>query len=121
MSNSRLSEHYLALGRDLDVLEPKVPEDVYKSHLSDARQPQGAAVDSARQNLAATFVNAFVNAGFGTDKLVTVGGDGDAGADAGEFLFCVSVVVGCWLVFCASPITLTHTAHQHTPSPQNKT
>ena len=41
MSNSRLSEHYLALGRDLDVLEPKVPEDVYKSHLSDARQPQG--------------------------------------------------------------------------------
>jgi hypothetical protein len=30
---SRLSEHYLALARDLDVLEPKVPEDVYKSHL----------------------------------------------------------------------------------------
>ena len=29
------------------------------------------SVDSARQNLAATFVNAFVNVGFGTDKLLT--------------------------------------------------
>ena len=28
-------------------------------------------VDSARQNLASTFVNAFVNCGFGTDKLMT--------------------------------------------------
>lgn len=30
-----------------------------------------ATVDSARQNLASTFVNAFVNAGFGSDKLMT--------------------------------------------------
>lgn len=28
--------------------------------------------DSARNNLASTFVNAFVNAGFSQDKLVTV-------------------------------------------------
>lgn len=46
---------------------------VYKSHLVEGRQPAGPAVDSARQNLAATFVNAFVNAGFGQDKLVTGG------------------------------------------------
>ncbi len=32
-TRSKLSEHFLALARDLDVLEPKVPEDVYKSHL----------------------------------------------------------------------------------------
>ena len=38
---------------------------------TDGRQPTGAAMDSARQNLASTFVNAFVNAGFGHDKLVT--------------------------------------------------
>jgi hypothetical protein len=37
MSNSKLSEHFLALARDLDVMEPKVPEDVYKSHLIGAR------------------------------------------------------------------------------------
>ena len=44
---------------------------VYKTHLVDVRAPSGPAVDSARQNLASTFVNAFVNAGFGQDKLMT--------------------------------------------------
>jgi len=34
ISNSKLGEHFLALGRDLDVMEPKLPEDVYKSHLA---------------------------------------------------------------------------------------
>lgn len=38
----------------------------------EGRAPAGPAVDSARANLAATFVNGFVNAGFGSDKLVTV-------------------------------------------------
>ncbi len=36
-----------------------------QAHLVDGRASAGASVDSARQNLAATFVNAFVNAGFG--------------------------------------------------------
>ena len=44
---------------------------VYKMHLVEGRAASGPAVDSARQNLASTFVNAFVNAGFGTDKLMT--------------------------------------------------
>lgn len=124
ISNSKLSEGYLTLARDLDVMEPKTPEDIYKvcvvlghrlgvylarrpfflplslvptkanapswvvfgfqpwvlsrrscfnfellsllqAHLVDGRAGAGASVDSARQNLAATFVNAFVNAGFG--------------------------------------------------------
>ena len=34
-------------------------------------------VDSARHNLASTFVNAFVNAGFGKDKLMTASEDGN--------------------------------------------
>jgi hypothetical protein len=34
ISNSKLSEHFLALARDLDVMEPKVPEDVYKTYLT---------------------------------------------------------------------------------------
>jgi 26S proteasome regulatory subunit N1 len=71
MSNSNLTENYLTLARDLDVMEAKLPEDIYKSHLMDVRAPSGSAVDSARANLAATFVNAFVNAGFGHDKLLT--------------------------------------------------
>jgi 26S proteasome regulatory subunit N1 len=51
---------------------------------ADGRQPQGAALDSARQNLASTFVNAFVNAGYGQDKLVTVSTEGQS--DSGSCL-----------------------------------
>uniref|UniRef100_A0A7S4BU81 26S proteasome non-ATPase regulatory subunit 2 homolog n=1 Tax=Chrysotila carterae TaxID=13221 RepID=A0A7S4BU81_CHRCT len=69
MDGAHLTEHYLELARDLDVLEPKAPEDVYKSHL-ERRGSSSSHVDSARQNLAATFVNAFLNVGFGTDKLM---------------------------------------------------
>lgn len=59
-------------------MEARTPEDVYKMHLVEGRTLGGPAVDSARANLAATFVNAFVNAGFGQDKLVTVGDDGQS-------------------------------------------
>jgi 26S proteasome regulatory subunit N1 len=59
------------LSRDLDVYEAKLPEAIYKSHLTEGRGER-PAVDSARQNLASTFVNAFVNAGFCHDKLMTV-------------------------------------------------
>jgi len=83
MSNSNLSGNYLTLARDLDVMEAKTPEDIYKTHLMEGRAPAGAAVDSARANLAATFVNAFVNAGFGQDKLLTVP-EGDGAAAEGE-------------------------------------
>ncbi len=30
ISNSKLSEGYLTLARDLDVMEPKTPDDIYK-------------------------------------------------------------------------------------------
>lgn len=40
ISNSKLSEHFLALARDLDVMEPKVPEDVYKTHLTGKEKSQ---------------------------------------------------------------------------------
>ena len=81
--NTRLSEHYLQLARDLDVMEAKAPEEVYKMHLVEGRAPDGPAIDSARQNLASTFVNAFVNAGFGTDKLVTAAPEGDSASEVG--------------------------------------
>lgn len=71
ISNSNLNEYFLELARDLDVMEPKVPDDVYKMHLVEGRTPSSRAVDSARHNLASTFVNGFVNAGFGQDKLIT--------------------------------------------------
>jgi 26S proteasome regulatory subunit N1 len=77
IGNEKLSEQFLKVAQDLDVLDPKTPEDIYKSHLAETggfnrrRDAGGAQVDSARANLASTFVNAFVNAGFGKDKLMT--------------------------------------------------
>jgi len=70
LRNQNLSEYFLALGQDLDIMEPKTPEDIYKSS-TDTNRTFSANVDSARANLASTFVNAFVNAGFGRDKLVS--------------------------------------------------
>lgn len=77
IGNEKLNEFFLKLGQDLDVMDPKTPEDIYKSHLAETggfsrrRDGGGPQVDSARANLASTFVNAFVNAGFGQDKLMT--------------------------------------------------
>lgn len=71
VSNERLSEHYKSLGRELNVLEPKHPDAIYKAHLEDRRQRYGAQIDHAKKNLAITYVNAFLNAGFGTDLLIS--------------------------------------------------
>ncbi|CAH8468005.1 unnamed protein product, partial [Schistosoma haematobium] len=69
--NTRLSEHFLSLGRELDIMDPKLPEDIYKSHLEAVRPTLNAAtLDSARANLAASYVNGLVNCGFGKEKLL---------------------------------------------------
>eukprot|EP00569_Conticribra_weissflogii_P007287 CAMPEP_0171329420 /NCGR_PEP_ID=MMETSP0878-20121228/1273_1 /TAXON_ID=67004 /ORGANISM="Thalassiosira weissflogii, Strain CCMP1336" /LENGTH=941 /DNA_ID=CAMNT_0011829427 /DNA_START=87 /DNA_END=2912 /DNA_ORIENTATION=+ len=81
IGNEKLSEEFLKVAQDLDVMDPKTPEDIYKSHLAETggfsrrRDASGAQVDSARANLASTYVNAFVNAGFGQDKLMTPDND----------------------------------------------
>merc|ERR1712240_655319 len=76
MSNSHLNNHFLNLARELDIMEAKTPDDVYKSHLDNVRPAFGSgAVDSARQNLASSFVNGFINTGFGQDKLLMEDGN----------------------------------------------
>ena len=70
ISNEKLSEHFKALARDLDVVEPKHPDSIFKSHLED-RRFQNNEIDSAKKNLALTYVNAFVNAAYGKDLLIT--------------------------------------------------
>ena len=77
IGNVGLSERFLAVARDLGVLEPKTPEDIYKTHLlegglaSRGMRNTAAPADSARANLASSFVNCFVNAGCCKDKLMT--------------------------------------------------
>ncbi len=69
IGNVKLSDYFHTLAKDLDVLASKTPEDIYKSHLAEGAgfsrrsYTGGVQIDSARANLASTFVNGFVNAG----------------------------------------------------------
>jgi 26S proteasome regulatory subunit N1 len=74
-NNAQLSNHFKSLGKELNILEPKMPEDIYKSHLESSRTAGLTNLDSARHNLASAFVNALTNAGFGSDKMMLVEGD----------------------------------------------
>ena len=80
MSNTKLPDHFKTLGKELNILEPKLPEDIYKTHLESSRTVGTTHVEtSAMHNLASAFVNAFVNAGFGSDKMML--NDGDKGTN----------------------------------------
>ncbi|CDR94443.1 proteasome 26S regulatory subunit, putative [Babesia bigemina] len=81
-SGEHLSGFFLILATELDVIEPKAPQDIFRSYpatklnanfnITDGRLSKNMAFDSALGNLSHTFVNAFVNCGFGTDMLINV-------------------------------------------------
>ena len=48
ISNEKLSEHFKSLGRDLDVLEPKHPDQIFKTHLEERKTNLTANIDSAK-------------------------------------------------------------------------
>lgn len=79
LGNAHLSKWYQVLQKDLQIVEPKEPEDIYKSHLVEGRAGN-VKTDSAQLNLASSFVSAFVNAASGKDKLMTT----DANAWLGQ-------------------------------------
>ena len=79
-SHDILAAQFKALAQELDVVEPKTPEEIFKTHLEETRRGAGTVLDSAKQNLASSFVNAFVNVGFCADKLMT-------GADDNNWLY----------------------------------
>ncbi|KAF8206006.1 hypothetical protein K438DRAFT_1817694 [Mycena galopus ATCC 62051] len=78
LSNTHMSTHFRDFGEELGVTDPKSLEDVYKAHLENTRPNTLANVDSAHGNLAGTFVNVFVNAGFGNDKLMVEAEEGNS-------------------------------------------
>ncbi|KAF7383393.1 hypothetical protein HZH66_012743 [Vespula vulgaris] len=69
LSNGHVNGHFQILARELDILEPKLPEDIYKTWLETGMR-RDIDYDSIRSNLASSFVTAFVHAGFGEDKLM---------------------------------------------------
>ena len=77
LSNTKLPDHFKSLAKELNILDPKMPEDIYKTHLESTRTAGLTNIDSARHNLASAFVNAFTNAGFSQDKMLLDLGEGD--------------------------------------------
>ncbi|RXK34811.1 26S proteasome regulatory subunit N1 [Tremella mesenterica] len=76
LGNVQLSQHFKNFGKAVGVHEPRSVDSVYKTHLETEKTNYN--VDSARNNLAATFVNAFVNAGFSNDKLMVDADEGQS-------------------------------------------
>ncbi|MCQ2973140.1 MAG: hypothetical protein MJ209_07785, partial [archaeon] len=72
MSNYKLTEYYRILAKELELLEPKHPDDVFKTHLEDKKKnTTGKKLESYKINMAYSIASAFINAGFGTESLVT--------------------------------------------------
>ncbi|AAS51298.1 ACR072Cp [Eremothecium gossypii ATCC 10895] len=71
IGSTKLSEHFLYLAKELNLTVPKFPEDIYKSHLDNSVRSAFASsgLDSAQQNLAASFVNGWLNLGYCADKM----------------------------------------------------
>lgn len=97
LNNTNLSTHFRSFGKELGAEDPKSLEDIYKSHLETSRGP--TTIDSARANLAGTFVNAFVNAGFGNDPLMVGAEEGNGwiykNKDHGMLSAAASVGLSC--------------------------
>eukprot|EP01083_Nonionella_stella_P218964 784725_1 len=85
IGNHGLSEAFHNLARDLDVLDPKDAEqdifkeqivglasDISSSNKSDSNKPE---IISARKSLAISYVNGFVNCGYGRDKYMISSSD----------------------------------------------
>lgn len=45
MTNAKLWEHFQFLAKELDALEPKTPEDIFKTHLTENRSTLTQNVD----------------------------------------------------------------------------
>jgi 26S proteasome regulatory subunit N1 len=77
VGNLKLSELYRFAAQDLDCAAPKKAEDVLKEHLIDkALVPAVTTANSQNLALATSFTSALVNAGYGTDKLLTADAGG---------------------------------------------
>ena len=71
MRNFKLTEYFKVLAKTLELLEPKHPEDVFKSHLEDKKTQNKKKLESYKINMAYSIASSFINAGFGTEVLLS--------------------------------------------------
>ena len=70
LRNYKQSEYFRILAKNLELLEPKHPEDVFKSHLED-KKSDSKKLESYKINMAYSIASGFINAGFGTEALLS--------------------------------------------------
>lgn len=70
IKNSHLSKYFKKLATRLDVVKPKHPEDVFKSHLEEKKD--NIKLESYKGNMSTSIVNGFINAGFGEECLIDI-------------------------------------------------
>ena len=71
LRNYKQTDYYKTLAKTLELLEPKHPEDVFKSHLEDKKSNKNKKIESSKINMAYSIASAFINAGFGTEVLLS--------------------------------------------------
>lgn len=71
MRNYKQVEYFRILAKNLELLEPKHPEDVFKSHLEDKKKGDSKKLESYKINMAYSIASSFINAGFGTEVLLS--------------------------------------------------
>ncbi len=59
----------MSLAKELECVNPKAPEAVFKSHLEEKKIDE-SKLDSHKVNLSVTYANAFINAGFSKDTIM---------------------------------------------------
>jgi len=67
--NRKLSDFYKQLTRSIDIVQPKTPEEVFKSHLEDKKQE--FKLESSKINMSISLANGLINAAFGTEALLS--------------------------------------------------
>lgn len=77
LSNHRLSQEFLLVAKQLDLLQPKAPHDIVHKDLNRRNRKKQPMLPTYNQQsvLGTSFMNCFINAAFGTDKLVLTGTD----------------------------------------------
>lgn len=101
IKNLKTSDTFKLLGRSLDILQPKHPEDIFKSHLEDKKE--GIQLESYKINMSTSIVSAFINAGFGTESLLSKKDDEWLAKNKEEGLLCALAGLGLvnkWDIEC---------------------
>jgi 26S proteasome regulatory subunit N1 len=99
VSNLKTSDFFKKLARELDVVEPKNPEDIF--HLEEKKTIE--PIDSYKLNLASSIVSSFVNAGFGKENLLSKAGSDWINRNKDEGLICTLAglgLVNLWDIEC---------------------